>query len=257
MNNKFVVSVLALLLLVSVSVQIGNTSFQGSFEALPIYVDAPLPYSYLIDSNSTHYFMFNGTTKKLDNNPSTNRTYLETLAVGNLTANGGTVFLRDVQWNTSITLPSNVQIYSTYQGNYYVWGDNGFWVNGVNKTETLDNLDCPVATSGTFTMPNVPVYEQIIFEVHVTPANITVVNQLYVDLYDLTKNCTIKIYFKVDGASYRECTAMRLTNLGYADQKALVLHDLTLACDMKITIMSLESEGATRYIPYLYIWTVW
>ena len=256
MNNKFVVSVLALLLLVSVSVQIGNTSFQGSFEALPIYVDAPLPYSYLIDSNSTHYFLFNGTTKKLDNNPSTNRTYLETLAVGNLTANGGTVFLRDVQWNTSITLPSNVQIYSTYQGNYYVWGDNGFWVNGVNKTETLDNLDCPVATSDTFTLAD-SVAEQTLLEFNVATTNITEVNQLYLDLDALTKNCTIKVYFKIDGTNYRESMAMRLTNLGSADQLALVLSELKLACDMKVTITSIELEGATRAIPYLYILTVW
>jgi len=214
-------------------------------------------FDYLVwQRNTTHYAMRNMSTLFVEFS-NTNLTHVETLCVNNLTAAGGTVFLKGVAWNTSITLPSNVQIHSTYQGYYYVWGDNGFWIRGVNKTETLDNLDCPVATSGTFTMPNVPVYEQIIFEVHVTPANITVVNQLYVDLYDLTKNCTIKIYFKVDGASYRECTAMRLTNLGYADQKALVLHDLTLACDMKITIMSLESEGATRYIPYLYIWTVW
>jgi len=214
-------------------------------------------FDYIIRKrNATHYEMKNMSTDFVEFS-NINLTHVETLSVNNLTTSGGTIYLKSVPLNTSIIRPSNVQILESYQGNLTWWGDNTFWVNGVNKTETLDNLDCPVATSGTFTMPNVPVYEQIIFEVHVTPANITVVNQLYVDLYDLTKNCTIKIYFKVDGASYRECTAMRLTNLGYADQKALVLHDLTLACDMKITIMSLESEGATRDIPYLYILTVW
>ena len=256
MNNKFVVSVLALLLLVSVSVQIGNTSFQGSFESLPIYVDAPLPYSYLIDSNSTHYFMFNGTTKKLDNNPSTNRTYLETLAVGNLTANGGTVFLRDVQWNTNIARPSNVQIFEFYQGNYTVWGDNFGWVEGANKTALFDKFDCPVATSDTFTLAN-SVAEQTLLEFNVATTNITEVNQLYLDLDALTKNCTLKVYFKIDGTNYRESTAMRLTNLGSADQLALVLQELKLACDMKVTITSIELEGATRAIPYLYILTVW
>jgi hypothetical protein len=247
MINKFIVVVLSFLLLVSVTVQIGSTSFQGSFEALPIYVDAPLPYSYLIDSNSTHYFMFNGTTKKLDNNPSTNRTYLETLAVGNLTANGGTVFLRDVQWNASITRPSNVQIFEFYQGNYTVWGDNFGWVEGANKTALFDKFDCPVATSGTFTLAN-SVAEQTLLEFNVATTNITEVNQFSVDLDALTKNCTIKVYFKIDGTNYRECPAMRLTNLGSADQ---------LACDMKVTITSIELEGATRAIPYLYILTVW
>lgn len=255
MNNKFVVSVLALFLLVSVSINVAHTSFQGSFESLPIYVDAPLPYSYLIDSNSTHYFMFNGTTKKLDFQ-STNRTHAETLAVGNLTANGGTIFLRDVQWNVSITRPSNVQIYESYQGNFTYWGDNSFWVNGVNKTECLDNIDCPVATTGTFTLAN-SVAEQTLLEFNVETTNITEVNQLYLDLDALTKNCTLKVYFKIDGSNYRESTAMRLTNLGSADQLALVLSELKLACDMKITITSIELEGATRAIPYVYILTVW
>jgi hypothetical protein len=219
-------------------------------------VDAPLPYSYLIDSNSTHYFMFNGTTKKLDNNPSTNRTYIIALAVGNLTANGGTVFLRDVQWPVSITRPSNVQIYESYQGNFTYWGDNTFWVNGVNKTATLDNLDCPVATSDTFTLAN-SVAEQTLLEFTVTTANITEVNSLILDLNALTQECTIKVYFKVDGSNYREATAFRLTSIPSADRLALVMQEVKVACTMKITITSIVAEGATRAIPYLYILTVW
>jgi len=255
LNNKFVVSVLALLLLVSVSVQMGNTSFQGSFESLPIYVDAPLPYSYLIDSNSTHYFMFNGTTKKLDYY-STNLTHVETLAVNNLTTSGGTIYLKGVPLSMSIIRSSNVQILESYQGNLTWWGDNFGWVEGANKTALFDKFDCPVATSDTFTLAN-SVAEQTLLEFNVATTNITEVNQLYLDLDALTKNCTLKVYFKIDGTNYRESTAMRLTNLGSADQLALVLSELKLACDMKVTITSIELEGATRAIPYLYILTVW
>jgi hypothetical protein len=146
-------------------------------------------FDYIIwQYNTTHYAMRNMSTL-LVQYVGTNVSHAETLAVGNLTSAGGTVFLKGVAWNTSITLPSNVQIHSTYQGNYTVWGDNTFWVNGVNKTATLDNLDCPVATSDTFTLAN-SVAEQTLLEFNVATTNITEVNQLYLDLDALTKNCT-------------------------------------------------------------------
>jgi len=40
--------------------------FQGSQESLPFYIGAPQPYSYIIDTNTTHYVAFNGTTGFLE-----------------------------------------------------------------------------------------------------------------------------------------------------------------------------------------------
>ena len=185
-------------------------------------------FDYLVwQRNTTHYAMRNMSTLFVEFS-NTNLTHVETLCVNNLTVSGGTIYLKNVPWYTSITRPSTVQILESYQGNLTWWGDNTFWVNGVNKTETLDNLDCPVATSDTFTLAN-SVTEQTLLEFNVATTNITEVNQLYLDLDALTKNCTLKVYFKIDGTNYRESTAMRLTNLGSADQLALVLSELKLA----------------------------
>ena len=143
-------------------------------------------------------------------------------------------------------------VYATFTEGHF----SQLYLGGVNKTDLLNNMDCPVATASTFTLAN-SVAEQTLLEFNVETTNITEVNQLYLDLDALTKNCTLKVYFKIDGTNYRENTAMRLTNLGSADQLALVLSELKLACDMKVTITSIELEGATRAIPYVYILTVW
>jgi hypothetical protein len=255
LNKNIKIVCLSILISALVCSQIGNSAYIGDPSTVMSLGKYSLsPFDYLVEPvNSTYYQSVNGSGYVFQ---STNRTHVETLCVNNLTSSGGIVFLKNVQWNTSITRPSTVQIFESYQGNFTFWGDNTFWVNGVNKTETLDNLDCPVATSDTFTLAN-SVAEQTLLEFNVETTNITEVNQLYLDLDALTKNCTIKVYFKVDGTNYRESTAMRLTNLGSANQLALVLSELKLACDMKVTITSIELEGATRAVPYVYILTVW
>jgi len=60
-------------------------SFQGAYENLAIYLGAPGPYSYIVDTNSTHYFKFNGTTGEMEYS-STSYGNAINFALGNLTS---------------------------------------------------------------------------------------------------------------------------------------------------------------------------
>jgi len=89
-------------------------AWSGSLEALPWYNETTYPYSYLIDKNSTHYFMFNGTTGKADF-VSTNKTRVCLMANNNLT-NGGLIYMKDLTWATSVTLGTYVNVIESCLG---------------------------------------------------------------------------------------------------------------------------------------------
>lgn len=58
----FLVFILVIIIIGAGTWHVSKSAFEGSQESLPWYAGAPFPYSYIIDSNSTHYFAYNGTT---------------------------------------------------------------------------------------------------------------------------------------------------------------------------------------------------
>jgi hypothetical protein len=60
-------------------------SFQGAQENLPFYVGSSQPYSYVIDTNSTHSFAFNGTTGFLEAESTSTSAVLEPIIKENTT----------------------------------------------------------------------------------------------------------------------------------------------------------------------------
>jgi len=87
------------------------SGFQGSFESLPRYFDASMPYSYLIESNGTHTFMMNGTTHQMELS-STNTTQIINYANANASSGATskqTVFLREGVYTISVN--SSVLLY--------------------------------------------------------------------------------------------------------------------------------------------------
>jgi len=83
------------------------SGFQGSFENLPRYFDASMPYSYLIESNGTHYFMMNGTTHQMEYS-STNASAVINSALGNLTV--GRIWLEKVKLVGNFTIDSPIVV---------------------------------------------------------------------------------------------------------------------------------------------------
>ena len=67
--------------------------YDPSWESIPRYLESTLPFSYMIETNGTHYFMYNGTTWKKDMESTDAEAILEATD-GNLTS-GGRIFIRD------------------------------------------------------------------------------------------------------------------------------------------------------------------
>jgi len=78
------------------------------------------PYSYIVSMVGSYVCMQNGTTGTLQWY-STNLTKVEMSANGNLT-NGGVIYCKDIQWQTSITLGANVEVIQFYNGAFSYFG---------------------------------------------------------------------------------------------------------------------------------------
>lgn len=73
--------------------------------------------SYYIEQVGSYYILANGTNGKLEAYD-TNKTLIQEWADGNLTASGGLIYLKEVEWNTNITLNDNVFVIEQYQGQH-------------------------------------------------------------------------------------------------------------------------------------------
>jgi hypothetical protein len=199
--------------------------------------------SYVIwQYNSTFYACRNMSTLLVETLNS-NKTYVEQQAIGNLTVAGGTIYLKQVTLNASLTYGANILIIQDYQGQLT------FYRNSLKLREIGD---CPTGTNGTFTLTS-DTTEHIIVEL--TPTVVTYLYNFWLDLNALTQNCTIRVYSKIDGTNYREIEPMTLSNIDYS--LGLVLKEQMISTAWKITIQSTVAEGASRNIPYRYFTEVW
>jgi len=285
MKTKYLVS---FGLICIVAGALGKTAYDQFFnQHITVYAGPEDPleawseYGYIIwKYNSTMYGAINMSTNMVDGR-NTNKTRLELVTMNNLTA-GGSIFCKGITWNTSITLSNSVIVTESYLGQIKTYSNQGKWLltqltadpntSGWGATEngrwwynTVDKkvkywdgtevkvlgVDCPISYSSTFTLQNV-LTEQTLFSL--TPANITHLYNIYIDLNALTKNCTIKCYMKIDGTNWREMPAMALTNLGAENRKGLALHELWIDAlsSFQVRITSIQYEGTTRSIPYRY-----
>ena len=122
---------------------------------------------------------------------------------------------------------------------------------GKVSTDTSDNvlavkakLEGATPLEGTFSHPS-GITEQTIVEVVLTKR--TLVRTILIDLVNLTKGCTLRLYHKIDGTNYREVD-------DYAWDVAMCdgveIDSFMTDHAFKVTIQSDEAEGASRDIPY-------
>lgn len=221
--------------------QTGIIKAEGPEDPLEAWSEA----SYVIwQYNSTFYACRNMSTLMVEG-LSSNKTYIEQMAIGNLTVGGGTIYLKQVTLDTALTYGATTLIIQDYQGQLT------FYRNSLKLREIGD---CPTVTSGTFAFPN-GTTEQTIIEL--TPSVVTYLYNFWLDLDALTQNCTIRVYSKIDGTNYREILPMRLADLMPADAEGLVLKEQMISTAWKITIQSTVAEGASRNIPYRYFTEIW
>ena len=104
-----------------------------------------------------------------------------------------------------------------------------------------------IVIEGTYSHPNGTTEGNA---VTITLTKITEIKDAMLDLVNLTKNTTIKVYVKIDGTNYRLVDTYFWTT---ADADGLILTLPTHNHDIKITLKSSESEGASRNVPFSYV----
>jgi uncharacterized membrane protein len=197
------------------------------------------PYSYVIEPfNSTFYQSTNASGGV---SQSTNKATLTQSAIDVVTANGGgTIYLKEVML-PAVTYGSTVRVIVDYQGSH---------------TEYRNNLqvDCPSETHGTHTHTS-GTTEQTIVEL--TPSVVTQIHNFWIDASNLTQAFTIKVYSKIDNATYVEVRAMRLENATVADGPGFPLKEQMIDTAWKITLTSVVAEGVSRSVYYRYFTETW
>jgi hypothetical protein len=136
------------------------------------------------------------------------------------------VVLRDVIGNKTDTAESGDSIVSLVKGAVAL-------SSTVDQTGTLSYLDA----GG----------EQTVIEL--TPTTRKIIAGIWLDLVNMTQDGTIKLYYKIDGANYREFTSQTFTVATDSDGTYINLN-MGITSDFKVTYTEGADEGAARDLPY-------
>jgi hypothetical protein len=112
------------------------------------------------------------------------------------------------------------------------------------KTKTDDLIPNITPTSGTYAHPSGTTEQDAIV---LSISTRTKINNIYLDLTNLTQNCTIRVKAKIDGTNYREIDSLGWTT---ADRDGVIISEFVSDVAAKVTIQSAVAEGASRNIPY-------
>jgi len=198
--------------------------------------------NYIIAPHDSYYCLINGTDDRAGRLEyySTNKTKTEQFALGNMTT--GLLYLKEVTHNTSLSITATQTVAQQISGK----------IRYFTSTGSTSVTDCPVPTTDTFVLTSDTDEHTI---VTLTPTSVEQVTNFYLDLSELTQNCTLRVYLKIDGVNYVEMTSMTLTVA--AGTKGLALKDHVIDTDWKLTIQSVVAEGASRSIDYRYFVNVY
>ena len=81
----------------------------------------------------------------------------------------------------------------------------------------------------------------------VTTAKRLRLDSIWLDLVNLVQDVTIKVYHKIDGTNYRQYDEFSWAT---AEEDGVLLKDITINGDWKLTITSPVAQGAIKAIPY-------
>ena len=72
-------------------------------------------------------------------------------------------------------------------------------------------------------------------------------DSVWLDFVNLVQDVTIKVYHKIDATTYRQYDTF---SWGTSEEDGILLRDVTINNDWKITITSTIAQGAIKAIPY-------
>jgi hypothetical protein len=95
--------------------------------------------------------------------------------------------------------------------------------------------------------------EQTVYEMATTTRRL--IHGVWIDLVNMTKDGTIKFYYKIDGTNYREIKSYIFTVATDSDGVYIALN-FGVTNNWKVTYTEGADEGAIRAIPYSVIYEV-
>ena len=95
--------------------------------------------------------------------------------------------------------------------------------------------------------------EQDVIEIIVS-SDFLQVGSIILDLVNLTQNATIRTYVKIDDTNYRVVNTIDWTTSD--GDGVIAINELFTDHDMKVTLQSSVTEGASRDVPYTAVYGV-
>jgi len=120
----------------------------------------------------------------------------------------------------------------------------------VNKQINNINRLSGTETVSSYNLPN-DLVENIAIEITITTRQR--LDSIWLDFINLTQNVTIKVYHKIDATTYRQYDTYYWTT---GDEDGILITDVTINNDWKLTITSDVVQGGIKAIPYNIIKTV-
>lgn len=113
----------------------------------------------------------------------------------------------------------------------------------------IETTESGAETTGTYNLPN-DVAENTAIEI--TTTNRRRLDAIWLDFNALVQDVTIKVYHKIDGANYRQYDEF---SWGTAEEDGILITDVTINNDWKLTITSTVAQGGIMAIPYNMIYS--
>jgi len=119
-----------------------------------------------------------------------------------------------------------------------------FWTRIVTES-----LPVSAEITGTYNLPNDTAENTAI---EITTTSRRRLESIWLDFNALVQDVTIKVYHKIDGATYRQYDEF---SWGTAEEDGIFISDVTINNDWKLTITSTTAQGGIMAIPYNVIYT--
>ncbi|MCK4824052.1 hypothetical protein KA005_50330 [bacterium] len=99
-------------------------------------------------------------------------------------------------------------------------------------------------TTGSYNLPNDLVENTVI---EITGTKRVKLDSIWLDFVNLLQDVTIKVYHKVDGTNYRQYDTY---NWATTEEDGVLIRDVTVNNDWKLTVTSAVAQGGIKAIPY-------
>lgn len=151
----------------------------------------------------------------------------------------------------SITYPESVVDNSIFAHIMAVNGDISDYDNATMSLEALNiDLDTIIAnqvgdeTISSYNLPNDTAENTLLV---ITNTKRLRLDAMWLDFTNLVQDITIKVYHKIDGSTYRQYDSF---SWGTSEEDGILLSQVTINGDWKMTITSTIAQGGVKEIPY-------